>query len=291
MVAEQSSSARPRLTAGIPDFFKDPVTVFACCIVFAFFFLGFFGESLAPYKITALDMAHRFAGPSAAHWFGTDNLGRDTFSRMLAGTRVALTVSILAIGASVSCGIVLGLLAGYGPRWLDNLLMLLLDSIYSFPYIMLALAAITLFGSSQFIVVLVVAITTMPTYARLIRTSTLSVRNHEYILAARSMNIGHLQIVLRHILPNVIGPVFILVSMDIPVVITVEAALSFLGLGVPPPAPSWGRMLNDGYTLIRQTPWMVIAGGIPLMLTTLGFTLLGEKLRDVLDPKLQVRRA
>ncbi|MDY0881598.1 ABC transporter permease [Dongia soli] len=291
MAVEQSQSARPRLSMRIPEFFKDPVTVFACCIVFAFFFLGFFGEYLAPYKITMLDMAHRFASPSAAHWFGTDNLGRDTFSRVLAGTRVALTVSILAIGASVSCGIVLGLLAGYGPRWLDNLLMLLLDSIYSFPYIMLALAAITLFGSSQFIVVLVVAITTMPTYARLIRTSTLSVRNHEYILAARSMNIGHLQIVLRHILPNVIGPVFILVSMDIPVVITVEAALSFLGLGVPPPAPSWGRMLNDGYTLIRQTPWLVIAGGIPLMLTTLGFTLLGEKLRDVLDPKLQVRRA
>lgn len=291
MAVEQSQSTRPQLTARIPEFFKDPVTIFACCIVFAFFFLGFFGEYLAPYKITALDMAHRFGAPSLAHWLGTDNLGRDTFSRVLAGTRVALTVSILAIGASVSCGIVLGLLAGYGPRWLDNLLMLLLDSIYSFPYIMLALAAITLFGSSQFIVVLVVAITTMPTYARLIRTSTLSVRNHEYILAARSMNIGHLQIVLRHILPNVIGPVFILVSMDIPVVITVEAALSFLGLGVPPPAPSWGRMLNDGYTLIRQTPWLVIAGGIPLMLTTLGFTLLGEKLRDVLDPKLQVRRA
>ncbi len=289
-MANISTSVRPRPLDRIPLFFRDPVTLFALVIVFAFFFLGLFGEYLAPYKITALDMSRRFVGPSEMHWLGTDNLGRDTFSRVLAGTRVALTVSILAVGLSVTFGTILGLIAGYGPRWLDNLLVLLLDSIYSFPYIMLALAAITLVGPSQFIVVLVVAITTMPTYARLIRTATMSVRNHEYILAARSMNVGHVQIVLRHILPNVIGPVFILVSMDIPVVITVEAALSFLGLGVPPPAPSWGRMLNDGYTLIRQTPWMVIAGGVPLMLTTLGFTLLGEKLRDVLDPKLQVRR-
>jgi peptide/nickel transport system permease protein len=289
-MANISTQIRPRFFDRVPHFFRDPVTIFALLIVIAFFFLGLFGEYLAPYKITALDMSRRFAGPSALHWLGTDNLGRDTFSRVLAGTRVALTVSVLAVGLSVTFGTILGLIAGYGPRWLDNLLVLVLDSIYSFPYIMLALAAITLVGPSQFIVVLVVAITTMPTYARLIRTATLSVRNHEYILAARSMNVGHVQIVLRHILPNVIGPIFILVSMDIPVVITVEAALSFLGLGVPPPAPSWGRMLNDGYTLIRQTPWMVIAGGVPLMLTTLGFTLLGEKLRDVLDPKLQVRR-
>src|SRR5690606_13676992 len=224
-----------------------------------------------------------------AHPLGTDNLGRDLLSRVIAGSRIALIVAFCTTFLAMVGGLVLGLMAGYGPRWLDNGLILLFDAVYSFPYIMLALAVITLFGSSLTMVVLVIAITTLPAYARPVRTSTLSVKNSEFVLAERSLGAGPVRILFRHIMPNIIGPLLIIVSMDIPVVITVEAGLSFLGLGVPPPAPSWGRILNEGYSFIRQTPWVVVAGGLPLILATLGFTFLGEALRDIFDPKLRKR--
>jgi peptide/nickel transport system permease protein len=182
---------------------------------------------------------------------------------------------------------VLGLIAGYGPRWLDNLLLLLFDAVRAFPVVMFALAVITVVGPSLQTVILVVVVTSVPQYARIIRTQTLSLRHTEFILAERSLGAGAPRVLLVHILPNVIGPLVILASMEIPVVITIEAGLSFLGLGVPPPTPSWGNILNDGYAFIRNTPWLVIAGGIPVVLTTLGFTFLGETLRDVFDPRLR----
>jgi peptide/nickel transport system permease protein len=184
-------------------------------------------------------------------------------------------------------GLALGLVAGYGPRWLDNLLLLLFDTAYSFPRIMLALAVVTILGPSLTTVLIVVIFTTIPAYARLVRTSTMSVKAAEFVMAERSMGAGTPRVLIRHILPNIVGPLFIVASMDIPSVITLEAGLSFLALGVPPPAPSWGRILNEGYAFINDTPWVVIGGGVPLILATLGFTFLGEALRDVIDPKLR----
>jgi peptide/nickel transport system permease protein len=163
----------------------------------------------------------------------------------------------------------------------------LFDSVRAFPVIMFALAVITVVGPSLQTVIPVVVVTTIPQYARIIRTQTLSVRHTEFILAERSLGAGAPRVLLVHILPNVIGPLLILASIKIPVVITIEAGLSFLGLGVRPPTPSWGNILNDGYAFIRNTPWLVIAAGIPLVLTTLGFTFLGETLRDVFDPRLR----
>jgi peptide/nickel transport system permease protein len=163
----------------------------------------------------------------------------------------------------------------------------LFDSVRAFPVIMFALAVITVVGPSLQTVLPVVVVTTIPQYARIIRTQTLSVRHTEFILAERSLGAGAPRVLLVHILPNVIGPLLILASIKIPVVITIEAGLSFLGLGVRPPTPSWGNILNDGYAFIRNTPWLVIAAGIPLVLTTLGFTFLGETLRDVFDPRLR----
>jgi len=250
---------------------RDPMGLLGLTLALLLVITGLFADWLTPYDPLKIDVINRFAGPSLAHPLGTDNLGRDLLSRVIAGS------------------LVLGLMAGYGPRWLDNGLILLFDAVYSFPYIMLALAVITLFGSSLTMVVLVIAITTLPAYARLVRTSTLSVKNSEFVLAERSLGAGPVRILFRHIMPNIIGPLLIIVSMDIPVVITVEAGLSFLGLGVPPPAPSWGRILNEGYSFIRQTPWVVVAGGLPLILATLGFTFLGEALRDIFDPKLRKR--
>jgi len=195
-------------------------------------------------------------------------------------------VAAIGISVSLAFGLLLGMLAGFGPRWLDNILLLVFDVVRSFPTIVMALAAVALLGPSLNLVLAIVIVTTIPGYARLVRTATLALRNTEFILAERSLGVGTARILWRHITPNVIGPMFILAAMDVPVVVTVEAGLSFLGLGVLPPTASWGSILNEGYLLIRETPWPVVAAGLPLVLTTLGFTFLGEALRDVFDPRL-----
>jgi peptide/nickel transport system permease protein len=266
---------------------RDPLGAIGATLVVLFVLSAALAPWIAPYDSNALDVPARLQGPSLAHLLGTDNLGRDVFSRVLYGGRIALGVALTAVGMSLIAGTLLGLIAGYGPRWLDNLLLLLFDSVRAFPVIMFALAVITVVGPSLQTVILVVVVTTIPQYARIIRTQTLSLRHTEFILAERSLGAGAPRVLLVHILPNVIGPLLILASMEIPVVITIEAGLSFLGLGVRPPTPSWGNILNDGYAFIRNTPWLVIAAGIPLVLTTLGFTFLGETLRDVFDPRLR----
>jgi peptide/nickel transport system permease protein len=266
---------------------REPMGTLGLVLVAIVLFCGLAADLVAPHDPLAIDIAARFVPPSWLHPLGTDQLGRDLLSRVILGSRIAMTVAVSAIAFSLLAGIALGLIAGYGPRWLDNALLLAFDAVYSFPTIMLALAIITLLGPSLATVVLVVVLGTAPVYARLIRTQTLAIKNSEFVLAERSLGAGRSRILVRHILPNVVGPLLIVASMDVPGVITIEAGLSFLGMGLPPPAPSWGRILNDGYAFIRTTPWIVIAGGAPLILTTLGFTFLGESLRDTLDPKLR----
>ncbi|MER9121391.1 ABC transporter permease [Mesorhizobium sp. M0954] len=229
----------------------------------------------------------RLAAPSMDFLLGTDQLGRDTFSRTMMGGRIPLFVAFASLGSSLAVGLVLGLIAGFGPRWLDNLLLLFFDTIRSFPSTIFALAIIALLGPSLASVILVISITSMPIYARVVRTQTEALRSSEYIAAERCMGAGSTRILAVHVLPNVLGPLLILVSMDVPAVIAVEAGLSFLGMGVRPPTPDWGAILNDGYSYINQTPWLVIASGIPIVLATLGFTFLGEALRDLFDPKLR----
>jgi peptide/nickel transport system permease protein len=196
-------------------------------------------------------------------------------------------VGVTSIVISLAIGLMLGLIAGYAPRSLDNVLLLIFDSIYSFPTVMLGLTVMTLLGPSLKTLMFVIVVIQTPGYARLVRTATLAKKNSEYILAERSLGAGPVRILARHVLPNIIGPLFILGSMDIPSVITLEAGLTYLGMGIPPPAPSWGRILFEGYEAMRDAPWMVIAGGIPLIITTLGFTFLGEALRDLIDPRLR----
>jgi peptide/nickel transport system permease protein len=166
-------------------------------------------------------------------------------------------------------------------------MILIFDTIRSFPTIMFALAIVTLVGPSLETVILVVVITTIPVYGRIVRAQTQSMKNNEFILAERAMGASMIRILSLHMLPNIVGPLLIIASMDLPVVVTIEAGLSFLGVGVRPPTPSWGSVLNDGYSFIRNTPWLIVSGGIPLIITTLGFTFLGESLRDIFDPKLR----
>jgi len=269
---------------------RDPLGAFGLFLVLLILVAAAGADVLAPYDYKQLDIQARLAPPSWEHLLGTDNLGRDTFSRILFGGQIALYVALVSVGSSLGLGLVLGMLAGYGPRWLDNGLMLLFDAVRAFPVIMFALAVITVVGPSLETIIFVVVVTSVPGYARITRTSTLALKNTEFVLAERSLGAGTIRVMFQHMMPNLIAPLLILASMDIPVVITIEAGLSFLGLGVKPPTPSWGSILNDGYSFIRNTPWLVIAGGIPLIITTLGFTFLGEALRDVFDPKLKKDR-
>ena len=267
----------------------EPLGIIGGVIVLAFVLMAVFAPWLAPHDPLKIDVMHKFSGPSLEHWAGTDQLGRDLLSRIIYGARTALGVAITATGIAGILGILLGLVAGYGPRWLDSLLILCFDAITSLPMIMFALAVITVLGPSTKTLILVIILVSIPGYARFIRAQTLSLVRSDFIMAEQAMNASHARIILLHLLPNVAGQLLVVLSMDIPVVIMLEAGLSYLSLGVKPPTPSWGNILYDGYVSLRQSPGMVIIAGITLILATLGFTFLGEALRDALDPRLQVR--
>ena len=266
---------------------SDPLGLLGLCLVTLMVVSALGASIFAPYDPIQLNIMDRLQGPSANHLLGTDQLGRDLFSRVLFGGQVALKVAFLTIGSALIIGVVLGMIAGYGPAWLDNSIMLLFDTIRSVPTIMLALAAVAMVGPSITTVIFVIAVSTIPNYGRVVRTQTLTIKSKDFVKAEMLMGASLLRILSIHVLPNILGPLLILASMDIPTVIALEAGLSFLGMGVKPPTPSWGSILNDGFALIRNTPWPIIAGSIPLVLATLGFTFLGESLRDLLDPKLR----
>ncbi|MCC0045837.1 MAG: ABC transporter permease [Rhodobacteraceae bacterium] len=266
---------------------RDPLGLAGLIIVTVIVASAAFAPWIAPYDPIALNVPDRLQGPGGAHLLGTDQLGRDTFSRVIWGGRVALQVALPTIGGAIFFGLLLGMIAGYGPRWLDSLIVLLFDTVRSFPTVMFALAVVALVGPSLNTVIIVIMATSIPTYGRVVRTLTQSLREAEFISAERSLGASTARIMSVHILPNVLGPLVVLAAMDIPTVVGLEAGLSFLGMGVKPPTPSWGSLLNDGYNLIRNTPWLIVAGGMPLILTTIGFTFLGEALRDVVDPKLR----
>lgn len=272
------------------ELLRRPQGVFALVLVALFIFSAAFAPLLAPHAPNRIDIPARMQGPSLEHLAGTDQLGRDTLSRVLYGGRVALFVAGIGVSVSLAVGLLLGMVAGYGPKWLDNLLLLVFDTIRSFPTIILALAVVALTGPSLAVVLGIVIVTSIPGYARVARTATLSLKSTEFIVAERSLGAGMTRILIHHVMPNVAGPLLILAAMEVPVVVTVEAGLSFLGLGVLPPTASWGTILNEGYFVIRDSYWPVVAGGIPLVLTTLGFTFLGESLRDVIDPRLRSDR-
>ena len=282
-----SGVRRSKIISLISRIWLDPLGLCGLILVALMVLSAVLASWVIPYDPIALDILHRLEPPSMAHLMGTDQLGRDVFSRVIMGGRIALKVALVSISLALSCGLVLGLIAGYGPPWVDRLMILFFDTIRSFPTIIFALAVVTLIGPSMETVILVVIITTIPVYGRIVRAQAQSMKNNEFILAERSMGAGMPRILAVHMLPNIIGPLLIIASMDIPAVVTIEAGLSFLGVGVRPPTPSWGSILNDGYSFIRNTPWLIISGGIPLILTTLGFTFLGESLRDIFDPKLR----
>ena len=268
---------------------RDPMGAFGLALVVLFVAMALFAPWIAPADPIKLNVTQKFQPPSLDHLAGTDQLGRDLLSRIIFGARTALSIAVTSVGMAGLAGLMLGMIAGFGPRWLDAILVLVFDSLSSLPMIMFALAVITVVGPGTGTLILVVVLVSVPAYARLIRAQTLVLAGADFIVAERAMGASGTRILLRHMLPNVVGPLVILLSMDIPVVIMLEAGLSYLNLGVRPPTPSWGNILYDGYTSLRSAPYMVLVAGLPLVLSTLGFTFLGEGLRDALDPRLKGR--
>ena len=281
------STRLARIFQVIRELCSSPLGTFSFVIVLLFFVVGITADYITPYDPIKIDIRNKLSGPSWDHWLGTDQLGRDVFSRLIVGTKIALYLAVTSVSIALIIGIVLGMIAAFTNQWIDWALLLVFDTVRSFPGIMFALTIIALFGPSVNSIVAIIIVSTFPYYARLVRTQVMSLRNAEFIEAQRAMGASTSRILRLHILPNVIGPVLIVASMDVPLVIGVEAGLSFLGLGVRPPTPSWGTILNDGFLFIRNTSWIVFAGGLPLILTTVAFTSLGESLRDILDPKLR----
>lgn len=279
-----------RIALTVAHIMSTPLGAIGTVLVALIVLTALFAPYIAPYSPTAINVKERLAEPSLAHLLGTDQLGRDLLSRVIVGTRTAMTVALTALTAALAIALPLGMIAGYGPRWLDGILILFFDSVSSLPMIMLGLAVVVLLGPGVSTVILVIVLYSVPSYARLVRTQTLGLKTRDFIKAEQAMNAGTPRILLRHLLPNVIGPLLILACLDIATVITLEAGLSFLGLGVKPQIPSWGNILSDGFAVIRNSAVPVIAGGVPLILATIGFTFFGEALRDALDPKLNPER-
>ena len=245
-----------------------------------------FAPWVATHNPDALDVMNRFKAPSGAHWLGTDQLGRDLYSRMVHGASVAMMVAISSIGIALGLGTALGILAGYLPARSERFVLIVFDVISSFPSVVLALAIVAVFGPSLLIVVVIVAITLVPHFGRVARSQVLTLKSAPFLEAERILGASWGRMVLFHVLPNILGPLVILASMDIPVVISIEAGLSFLGLGVRPPLASWGTLIQDGYQYLSQSWVPVVVSSLALALATLGFTLFGEALRDAVDPRI-----
>jgi peptide/nickel transport system permease protein len=265
---------------------RRPEGLFGLIVVGGLVFLAIFAPFVAPYGYEEQDISSRLQGPSWDHVLGTDQLGRDLLSRLIYGARVALSVAIPGIAAALAIGLVIGLIAGYLGGKTDNSMIVVMDTMQAFPAVVLALTLMALIGASTTGVIIVIAVAFAPNYARVTRALVLTTKQNQFVEAARSLGAGSSRIVGVHILPNVIAPLFILVAMDLPFAITLEAGLSFLGYGVPPPTPSWGVILQDGFERVRDVFWPILWAGLTLMVVTLGCTFLGETLRDVVDPRL-----
>ncbi len=263
------------------------LAMFGLVILIITIIMAVFGPTLAAYKPEKMDFTARFAPPSLQHLFGTDDFGRDTFTRIVYGARVSLEVGLISVSLAATVGTLLGLLAGYGRRLTDEVIMRAMDVLYAFPAVLLAIAILAALGKGVGNAMIAIGIVYIPIFARITRGEVLSIRNEEFITAARSIGADDLRILVRHILPNILSPIIVETSLSLAFAILAEASLSFFGLGTQPPDASWGRMLSEGRNYFRQSPWMGIFPGLAIMFVVMGFNFLGDGLRDALDPRLK----
>jgi len=266
---------------------RQPLSVLAGTIVIILIITALVGPLITPYDPNHIDMANRFDPPSLAHPFGTDDFGRDIFSRVIVGARLSLQVGLIAVGLAATAGTLLGLVAGYAGRLTDEVIMRAMDILFAFPAILLAIAIMAALGKGITNAMIAIGIVYVPIFARIARSSVLSIREEEFIDAARAIGASDKRIIFRHILPNTLSPLIVETTLSLSFAILAEAALSFFGLGTQPPDPSWGRMLSEGRAYFQQSVWLAIWPGLAIMMTVLGFNLLGDGLRDALDPRLK----
>lgn len=246
-----------------------------------------FAPILVPYSPTSTDFSALQQPPSSQHWFGTDQLGRDIFSRVLYGARVSLAAGLISVLLALLLGGLIGLVAGFYGGWIDDVLMRLTDAMLAFPFLVLAIALAAVLGPSLQNTMLAIGVVTTPVFARLIRGQVLAERPREYVQAAVALGSSDGRIIARHLLPNILGPLIVQVSLSTATAVLAEATLSFLGLGVQPPTPSWGSMLNDARGYLSQAPHMALFPGLAIFLAVLAFNLIGDGLRDALDPRMK----
>ncbi|TCC00188.1 ABC transporter permease [Micromonospora zingiberis] len=263
----------------------DPLALTGSAVLVLLVVVGVAGSWLAPYGVNDVDVDRMLQPPSGAHPFGTDELGRDVLSRVMVAARVSLQVGLVSVGIALVVGVTLGLFAGYYRGWLDNVLMRCMDVLFAFPVLLLAVAIVAVLGPGLLTAMIAIGVVYTPIFARVTRAGVLSVREQVFVRAAVSIGASDLRIMRRHVLPNIAAPLIVQTSLSLAFAILSEAALSFLGLGVQPPAPAWGRMLFDGRGFVTDAWWLGVFPGAAIFLTVLAFNLVGDALRDVLDPR------
>ncbi|MGH3581913.1 MAG: ABC transporter permease [Mycobacterium sp.] len=278
-----------RLLAG------NPVTVVSAAVLVVVVVIALTAPWIAPYGINDVDVPSALRPPSGAHWFGTDELGRDVLSRVLVAVQASMKVAVISVAFAAAVGVTLGVVAGYRGGWLDTVVMRVVDVMFAFPVLLLALAIVAVLGPGLTTTILAIGVVYTPIFARVARASALSVRVEPYVAMSRTMGTGTGYILTRHILPNITGPLIVQTSLSLAFAILSEAALSFLGLGLQPPDPSLGRMIFDSQGFVTLAWWMAVFPGAAIFVIVLAFNLLGDGLRDVLDPKqrtmIEARRA
>lgn len=289
---EQVTQAVPdKSDSGFSEFkrrlFRNKAAIFGVIILSLMFLCAVFAPWLALSDYTRQDLPSMLQAPSWGHPFGTDEFGRDIFSRIVYGARVSLVVGFLAVGISLFIGLLLGSLAGYFGGFVDHGICALIDIALAFPMTLLAIGIIAILGPSLFNVCLAIAASSWAAFARVVRGQFLSLKSQEFVEAARILGFSDTRIILRHIFPNAIAPVVVLATLEVPKAIIVEATLSFLGLGVQPPIPSWGSIISSGRSFLFEAPWITLFPGLMIVLVVMGFNLFGDALRDSLDPRLR----
>jgi peptide/nickel transport system permease protein len=268
-------------------FLRNRVAPIGLVIIALSLLIALLAPVLAPHDIRTMSPQAALSPPTGMHFFGTDEFGRDVFSRVLMGSRVSLVVAFLSVLVALALGTTIGLAAGFYGGWWDSFSMRAMDVVFAFPAILLAIAIMAVLGTRLVNLVIAIGVVYTPQFARVARAAALTVRGLEFVDAARALGLGNGRIIGRHIVPNVLAPVTVQVSLSLSLAILSESALSFLGLGTQPPTPSWGNMLSEGRQFLEIAPWNAVFPGLAIMVVVLGFNLLGDGLRDLLDPRLR----
>jgi peptide/nickel transport system permease protein len=268
-------------------FRKNQLALWGFIIVFIFVLLALLAPVISPYDPYEMSGDDMLSEPSSSHWMGTDQFGRDIMTRMMYGAQISLKVGSISVGIALLLGVTMGVLAGYFGKWTDAVLSRVTDVMFSFPDILLALAIMAVLGTSLTNVMIAIGIVYTPIFARIARGAVLGMKDALYIEAARSMGVGHWKIIKRHVLPNIMAPLIVQTTLSFAFAILAEAALSFLGLGVEPDTPSWGIMLNEGKDWMETAWWVAVFPGLAITLAVLSFNIMGDGLRDALDPRLK----